>query len=689
MKQFPYANEHSSNRNAGFTLVEMLVSVALVLLMMSMFATVFIGATDVLSRQRGIAENDQRGRMLSIAIRGDLDGRTFRDLLPFRSGEASNLPSRPLSRRSGYFEIDEGDPGDDTDDVLQFTVSINLPTENPNGLKFTGLAPSLTTQTITSVTATSITIAGDYHLLVAENSYIWLTGTASTIGTTPFSNDGRFLVNGPATFASGATTIPVLATLTVPPSAPYGSALLSEFDPDFDNGIIGDGLASSSYAEVAYFLRNGNLYRRALPIRDTQTSGEIQPQWSTGAPISPLTSNSFWHDFDYSAFFPPATISSQTYISSTISLPVTFPFLPSGSVVLHDATDSLNNSYITDITALATGLSLGLPYQRFGHSINNGLPQDASTQTTLNGQLTSIGRYNLQECSNSNFGYPGTGTPMDNQNNVVDTTVGTNNGLILAYEGQNARRGQDILMTNVLSFDVKVWDPINGLFVDIGSATPVGGPFSSVPAGGDFLPTNVGGKTYNVGGSSSTEGVLYNIDASGNLTVVGGRLNSTYGSDPVSRAPGNSSSPDGRSHFRFDTWHPNASINANTVVTGTGFYNQPPYFQPDPYYNTPANIPPVPANGYFYNEPPFVPAGQLYVAGDTLTTTPNGSVQAASAQNYPFPLSAIQITINYRDISSNQIREMTIIQSLIDRVVATKTFASNVYPSGVVVPTLE
>ena len=42
-------------------------------------------------------------------------------------------------------------------------------------------------------------------------------------------------------------------------------------------------------------------------------------------------------------------------------------------------------------------------------------------------------------------------------------------------------------------------------------------------------------------------------------------------------------------------------------------------------------------------------------------------VDTTTTPNRPFALSAIQIKINYRDISSNQIRQVTILQSLVDR----------------------
>lgn len=93
---------------------------------MSFFARIFVEATESLSKQRGIAENDQRGRLLTTTIRGDLDARTFRDVFPFRANEDTRQLGHSISRRSGYLEIDEGDPADPTDDVLSFTTSANI-----------------------------------------------------------------------------------------------------------------------------------------------------------------------------------------------------------------------------------------------------------------------------------------------------------------------------------------------------------------------------------------------------------------------------------------------------------------------------------------------------------------------------------------------------------------------------------
>ena len=187
------------------------------------------------------------------------------------------------------------------------------------------------------------------------------------------------------------------------------------------------------------------------------------------------------------------------------------------------------------------------------------------------------------------FGYPGyipvAGNPMNRTNLTFNYTT----GLVDDYSsgGETSRRGEDILMSNVLSFDVKVWDPTNGLFVNMGNDTNApNGPFSS--------------------------------------TAPYANGNPAYAPAP--------------NHIRFDTWHPLASVSGDT-------------------------------------DPPIIPYnrgvdGQPGVAG-TDDDSLNGIDDPAElgwtgSDDRPFALSAIQITINYRDISSGQIRQVTIVQSLVD-----------------------
>ena len=114
---------------SGFTLIEMLMAVTLVLIMMVMFAEVFQIAGGSVTKQRTLADNDQNARTFVTIMRADLDKRTFRTLLPFYPGEPSNSAT-PFNNRPGYFYISTNDPGDSTDDVLQFTIMSTVSLRN-------------------------------------------------------------------------------------------------------------------------------------------------------------------------------------------------------------------------------------------------------------------------------------------------------------------------------------------------------------------------------------------------------------------------------------------------------------------------------------------------------------------------------------------------------------------------------
>src|SRR4029077_12961807 len=100
------------NTSAGFTLVEMLVAVAVVVVMMTLFATIFGMATSTMGKQKGLAENDQRVRLVIAMLRNDLNGttkdrdtgnqkqiRSFRTLIPFAANESgTNPPVNPVTQ---------------------------------------------------------------------------------------------------------------------------------------------------------------------------------------------------------------------------------------------------------------------------------------------------------------------------------------------------------------------------------------------------------------------------------------------------------------------------------------------------------------------------------------------------------------------------------------------------------------
>ena len=135
---------HKPHCRAGFTLIEMLISVTLVLVMMTLFAQIFGIATESMSTQRGIAENDQRARSVTTILRNDLDKRTFRYVMPYYVGEDTTASVTPASARRGYFYVSTNDPDDYLDDILQFTVDSQIVVSSLDQTEYVGRASKLT-----------------------------------------------------------------------------------------------------------------------------------------------------------------------------------------------------------------------------------------------------------------------------------------------------------------------------------------------------------------------------------------------------------------------------------------------------------------------------------------------------------------------------------------------------------------
>jgi prepilin-type N-terminal cleavage/methylation domain-containing protein len=518
--QFAITNSQFAipRRRGGFTLVEMLVSVALVLLIMTLFAQAFGIASGSIKKQRGLAENDQRARSMVTILLGDLQKRTYRQredaitqpvnlpvdvdetnptnlqdqfavfmkrledranrlslgLVPlhpdyFIGGAPRNLASLPTSpstadspgaafrtvdgvRERGYLHISEGNPADGGDDVLKFTINMaNTELGNLNTRRLTGRAVSLLPTWETGDPANPI---DDQEL--NENQPIW--------------DDGIGWVEDPITgvrrmYLPGET-----------------------------------GTTASRYAEIAIFIRNGNLYRRTNLIREPlehvngAQTGIGQPTDDSGPPpvapgtgplyFDPATNanyltpegDSFWNDFDHGA--------------------TRFDAGGSGHIRFHEIA-SLDNTIAGEKTGGA-GLnlapphrywSLGNPRNRFGHDHTNwaagGLQGRPKEYMNPNNPLTFIGAYTHAETSNGNFGFPG--LPIYNGGGTSPMRWGSlaagsasdvnRDGRIDLLDDfyRGPREGEDLLLANCHAFDIKVWDDALGRFVDLGHSTSSGG----------------------------------------------------------------------------------------------------------------------------------------------------------------------------------------------------------------------
>jgi len=394
---------YTSNYLSGFTLVEMLVSTALVVLIMSLFAQIYSSAISTITEQRGMANNDQKARVLTKIIHNDFKQITYKQISDPDKGNVaglvpltpddSNTDSIDLDSQSGYFYVSENDPYNDADDVLQFTVEVPG-TDDP----FVGRAPLLT------------------------------SGIVSSIPYQPYYTDA-----GPAL-----------------------------------------GTAESSVAEISYFLRKGTLYRRVLLLRAPPFHKPAYPEQPGNATEDlftgpdrenytlPLvnTSNSFWHDFDFAA--------TRKFYDQSDSLP------PSGrtSYLYFHGKSSLSNDPLVSNT-----ISIALPWNRFGHlndqrtagsTANHGMPREFMLSDS--GDRYFIGRLTHLETSSAAMDFPGIETlasyQIFNRSNTT-ITYDPDNGVVNGLTNGD-RLGEDILLTNVESFDVQVWDPKSVDFVQLG-----------------------------------------------------------------------------------------------------------------------------------------------------------------------------------------------------------------------------
>lgn len=516
----------SPKRQRGFTLVEMLVAVTLVLLIMSLFAQIFQMAAGSIAAQQGIAENDQQARMVSGLIRGDLQRRSMRIVMPFQSDQDTRELDLDLLRdRQGYFYYSENNPFDETDDVLQFTVLVNARAATDDGSPYLGKADSglpatmNTMANLSRVVISGIDTSGPAPIFTLSDSSslskgnkVWVTGSLNGI------NDGLYEILTNNTMSGEVAVSPTIpdATLT---GAQLGFLSLAT-EPEFDDGLPGNSLGASSAAEVCYFLRNGNLCRRIMLIRQASTIDEAQPHYvSGGRVISGNYNGRFWHDFDYSAFHFPGKITGAGTVGRGVMFHGT-------GFSLYNGSDSPTLVLDDSVSPLRTfPFSLGVPNFRFGFDRDSGLPREHLSSGVF------FGRYLLQETSHANFGYPGFMPAVNPFSPSTTLNHATNSNLIDGYSNTIERRGEEIVLPNCLAFDVKVFDPNTNLFADLGNSTEDANGNGSLDAG---------------------------EDTNGNGTLDIGVFHSSR-----VRNPEYSSS----NRYKFDTWHPKAVVGTNPATS--------------------------------------------------------------------------------------------------------------------------
>lgn len=414
MRQLMTQHRSTAAARGGFTLIEMLVATTLVVMMMLMFAQMYIAAIGSLGEQQAVARNDGKARLAETLIRADLRRMTFQSapgssqgILPLVGDED------PEDWQKGYFYLSENDQTNPVDDVLQFTTRITGNARNPDQAAYFGRC-----------------------LPVRDKS----------------------------------VPVDILTTALFPNH------------PDADDGDIENGVGASRAAEVSLFVRNGNLYRRVLLLRDVdlQAGGISTP----AQPSNPSTNTEFEYDS-----ITPTPYSGQIRPNSGAGNPSfykAFDYVaycrvkndgdPSSDEVRFIGTDSLENR------AGATE-SISYSRNRFGFAMVSGDQVATNADPILQAITRSrgmpveydslgnfFGRPVHAETGSYLWGWPGTrynplldanlkyGVSRVDQLSVTASNTPIVDSVTDPSSPNYTRATEDLLLSNVEAFDVEVWD---------------------------------------------------------------------------------------------------------------------------------------------------------------------------------------------------------------------------------------
>lgn len=549
----------SARLSPGFTLIEMLISVALVLLMMVLFAEIFGLASESMTLQQAIADGDQQVRSFTTVFRSDIQKRTYQTLVPFDSQEDVELAGVPFSDRQGYLYISLNDPENATDNMLQFTVRSSIVDENDDDTEYFGKSTGI----------------------VQQNPAI-AAGIAS-------QNVRR-----------------------------------NRQQPEHDDGDLSNNFtASSSAAEISYFMRAGRLYRRVVLIREPLISSgtnSSQPRltWDDSAGGSPIAtpneylrhnanpntaptvqtingqylkydpaagfipSDDYWLDFDHGAYqaIAEVPVGSGTFVIDGADM--VGVSLLDNSRLSSTTTPALGNKLARTFNT-STGQVFGVPRScRFGFDQATGISREFSHASPSVPGFSFLGRFTLEEMSHFRFNFPQNpaidsggaiiGNPMSYTNFPAAVDAGLfPNGVVDEFEG-GTRRGQDLLLSNVHEFDVDIWDDSLGAFVKLGHQL-------------SWSEDRNNNGALDVGPDNNGDGLpdwSEDFDRNGSIDVFPGdyhRFRNNQLQAGLIDVPGNSAAWTAGQFSRwtgrtFDTWHPRADLDGDAATTD---WVPPPY----------------------------------------------------------------------------------------------------------------
>lgn len=434
----------------GMTLIEMLIAVTLTIMLMSFFTTLIASANRGVTTARGIAEIDQRVRAAVTLIKDDLDAIYIQDA----NGE-DMTPSELFTQydkipSGGYFLLEENSPAAFYPAAagVAWTAGVFPTLGNRQGLDQFGIPIEIDTDDVIAFTARN---AG-----VSPESFFW----------------GRVPALGAAVVAG---TVPAIYDIDNGVSAGASLDLLQR-----NNGLI-----ASRFAEIVYFLRPSNRQYAQADLNNPP-NGTVA---GAANPPAPATFNLYRRQL---VVLPESTVENLEQKGFLIANSINFamalaPVPPSTSYYQHyDVSSRWDPSFANPANArmrFNTLATLAQRRNRFGMipqdalwlrelPFTNAGPPSAGAQTdNINYPARGIhtpndawyGRPIQKETSHPAYPY----NPTTNLNAALPAAPFTplvfidanGNGVVDAYDGNaTTRQGEDILLTNVVSFDIKVLD---------------------------------------------------------------------------------------------------------------------------------------------------------------------------------------------------------------------------------------
>ncbi len=397
-------------RRSGFTLIEVLIATALTLLLMAAAVTAFGVMSSTVVDSRALMEMTDRLRSTQHRLQTDLRFATVRAMIP------------PLDPRDnlGYMEIVEG-PGPAFNGTY---------TSGP----YTGLPQRLYGEKpITDTNAPDTTVGDvDDFVMFTARSY-----------KEPFI--GRMQVK----------------------AVPNNSETPAGSD-GIGNYAYHESTIKSRDAEICWFLRGTTLYRRCLLVVSPdfdirQPSNGVNPIDPLPAPGSSTYGNAFYNYYDISVHQEGGTVDPRRFASTPNRT-----YVPN---TLGDLTKR-ENRYAHLPLARYTPSNVNWP-QNWPYDWPNQWPHDVRhfgryALPTLS--ESAQGNWPLDYGSSANSRPQGTGPSiLPPQNPGIDywsPQIRYQDLRLPSYSNNPTRRiGEDVVLTNVIGFDIKIWDNLAPVFI--------------------------------------------------------------------------------------------------------------------------------------------------------------------------------------------------------------------------------